>query len=123
MGAEGGLGGSPIDPASVAVKALERVPRQEVETGLEVIWQPVEGEIAGYIIRYGFAREALSFTRKILLPEAQERLDPVHGRVLSFIVGDVPADRRVFVTVAAWSEAGEAEPSAVFEVAPGAVAP
>ena len=44
--------------------------------------------------------------------------DPVHGMVYHYLIKDVPADKKIYVTVSAFSRNIESTPSAVFEVAP-----
>ena len=110
------------DPETVAVEVRPAVkhiePPAAPNTRVEIVWEIPKDPVDGFVIRYGFNKADLRFSEKVPSGELDRLEDPKFGFVYRFVLKNMPPERTVFVTLAAYSGREESEPSPVFEVNP-----
>lgn len=83
---------------------------------LEVLWKIPAEPVDGFVLRYGFSREALTEEVVLKVDDLEKADDPDFGFVYRHILKNVPPSKRVFVSLASQSEGRTTEFSDVFEV-------
>ena len=84
--------------APVPVEALD-VQNGVAATDVEILWIPPTDPVDGFVVRYGYSKDDLNETVKIPLAEAEIINDPKHGNVMHYIIRDVAADKKLYITL------------------------
>ena len=115
--AETPTAGAPLPGTPLAVEKLQR-PQKSAPTDVEILWEIPQQPVDGFVIRYGFSRSGLDKTVKVKAMDIEKIDDPVHGPVIRYLLKDIPSDKRIYITVSAYSGDKESDASGMFEVAP-----
>ncbi len=120
-GARSEAGGDKRDEVKLAVPVELRALKSPSDSlsAIEVVWEVPAEPVEGFIVRYGDAYEALTEERRLAINELERIDDPARGRLYRHVIEGVSTNRRVFLTIAAFSGGQESPPSRVFEVFPG----
>ena len=95
---------------------LEVDPKSTSISDIEVTWQIPQEPVDGLLVRYGFSKDQIKNASRIYSRDLMRYDDPKHGGVYRFVLGNVPLDRPIFITVAAFSGDRLSKPSDIFEV-------
>ncbi len=101
----------------VAIEELERK-QFEKTADIEVLWQIPEQPVDGFVIRYGYERDQLDRIVEVPADLLEKIEDPAQGIAYRYLLHDIPTEKRVYLTVSAYKDKLESEPSAVFVVEP-----
>ncbi len=110
------------DPQTVTVEVRPSIknvePPAAPNTRVEIVWEIPKDSVDGFVIRYGFSRTDLRYSERVQSAELDRMEDPKFGFVYRYVLKNMPPEKTVFVTLAAFTGALESEPSSVFEVVP-----
>lgn len=87
-------------------------------TDVEIIWTAAEDGADGYIIRYGYDKDSLNMTDKVSIGEVINIQDPTHGHIVKYVVRNIEASKRLYISVASYKDDSESIPSQIFVVSP-----
>lgn len=90
--------------------------RGKVPSDVEIVWQIPEEAVEGYVIRYGFDRTNLDQEIKVQAADIEKFEDKRFGYVYRYVLADVPPDKTLFISIAAFNGSSISLPSAIFEV-------
>ena len=96
-------------------QSVEMAPRL---TDVELVWTAAEDGADGYIIRYGYDKDNLNMTDKVSIGEVINIQDPTHGHIVKYVVRNIEASKRLYLSVAAYKDDTESIPSQIFVVSP-----
>ena len=101
--------------------AIEDLSERQAKTlsDVEVIWQIPEKPVEGYVIKYGFNKYNLDREIKLLTTELEKFEDRRHGFVYRHVLGGIPLNQTVYVSVAAFEGEVVSRSSKIFEVRSG----
>lgn len=85
---------------------------------IEVLWKIPEERPDGFVLRYGFERNALSFTVELQESEVEKFDHPKFGYVYRYEIDNYPPNKSVFVALQTKIGTKLSDPSDIFEVAP-----
>ena len=106
------------NPPAVSSGTIDRGATAFSLSDVEVLWEIPQKSVDGFVVRYGYNREALDGQVKLAAGEVEKLDDPVHGLVYHYVLRNVPPDKKVFVTVSAFQGQRESQPSVLLEVEP-----
>jgi hypothetical protein len=105
------------DPKTTKV-AVESLAEKKGSTlsDIEVLWQIPNQAVEGFVINYGFDQSKLDQHAKIATKDLEKYEDQKHGFVFRYIIGDVPLNKTVYVSISAFNGEKISRPSEVFPV-------
>ncbi len=83
---------------------------------VEILWEVPEDTVDGFVVRYGTSRNQMTNEVKLTAAQLELRTDAERGNIYRHVLRDIPADREIFVDIAAFRGAEVSPPSRVFEV-------
>ena len=89
--------------AEQAAQALSTLVKKTI-SGVSITWEVPSEPTDGFIIRYGDDRTQLSKEVTILTSDLREEQDPEAGPVYRYIIKNVPRDKQIFVSIAAFKD-------------------
>ena len=87
-------------------------------TDIEIIWTAADDGADGYIVRYGYDKDNLNMTDKVSIGEVINIQDPTHGHIVKYIVRNIEASKKLYISVASYKDGTESIPSQIFVVSP-----
>jgi hypothetical protein len=75
---------------------------KKTTSGLSITWEVPSEPTDGFIIRYGDDRAQLSKELVIMTSDLQEEQDAQAGPVYRYIIKNVPRDKQLYVSIAAF---------------------
>ena len=115
-GEEGTTGTSPDPTSSTRAARGEPSPPVPAPSDIEIVWEMPKAAVDGYLIRYGASRERLTTEVRVNASDLMREEDTDHGFVYRYLLKGVPADKVVFVSIAAITGDQVSAPSEVLEV-------
>jgi hypothetical protein len=83
---------------------------------IEVIWEIPSGNVEGYIIRYGLARDQMTQEVKLNADEPQKVISSDGIERYRYLLPNIPSDKPLYLSIAAIGAGGESAPTEIFEV-------
>lgn len=105
---------APPKTSKVDIEKLEAGPPV---TDIEIVWAIPEKPVEGFILRYGYSREKLDQSVKLMSKDTEKFEDPAHGFAYRYHLRKIQADKSLYVSIAAFDGAQQSAPTDVFEVA------
>jgi hypothetical protein len=95
---------SPSRKAAGAEQAAQSLSTlvKKTTSGISITWEVPSEPTDGFIIRYGDNRAQLSKEVVIMTSDLREEQDSVAGPVYRYIIKNVPRDKQIFVSIAAF---------------------
>ena len=75
---------------------------QKTMSGISITWEVPSEPTDGFIIRYGEDRNQLAKEVTVLTSDLQEEQDPEAGPVYRYIIKNIPRNKTIFVSIAAF---------------------
>jgi len=104
------------DPAPKTVK-VEPL-KTPGENAIEIIWELPQNPVDGYVLKYGFSADKLTTQLTLSLNDIERYEDPRFGFVYRYYLPSIPANKRVFLTLATIRGNQISAPSDLMEIAP-----
>lgn len=115
---------APLDHETSKV-AIEKLPdkkdtteEEQVLDKVEVLWKIPENPVDGFILHYGYAKEALTRTLRLSLSDIEKYEDPQFGYVYRYVITQLLPEKPVYISLQTIEGEKISEPSEIFEVTP-----
>lgn len=86
--------------------------------GIELVWKTPSEAVDGFIIRYGYSKDALNRTARLPISSLTSSQDIEFGSVYRYVIKPVEAGKIVYVSLASFKGENISEFSEVYEEGP-----
>lgn len=83
---------------------------------VEIMWVVPAEPLDGYLIRYGFERDNLSYQLRVRWGDLTIQDTPSHGKVFVHLIESVPGNKTVYMTLSGIKDGELSSPTDVIEV-------
>ena len=101
----------------VDVEKLQ-TPEDTKANAIEILWKIPHEAVDGYIINYGYNEDELELQKTIDTKDLEKFNDPERGLLFKLVLEDIPADKKIYLTVSAFTEDVVSEASEIITVDP-----
>ena len=111
---------TPEEPKVLSEVQVQALPERNLKKNdsVTIKWLVPNQALDGYVIRYGFSSTSLDYEERIRWTQLAIDSDAEKRRIFIHTLRGLPADRTVFLSVAALLEDQLSAPTAIFSVQP-----
>jgi hypothetical protein len=99
-------------------QSRSRRPQESSNSAIEILWQVPTTPVDGFILSWGYDQSSAVNRVSVKRSDLEQISDSSMGEVYRYVLRNMPADRGIRVTVAAYKGNLTSEPSEIVSVAP-----
>jgi hypothetical protein len=109
-------GGTSDAPSTARVEIIPLAQATGELSDVEIMWHIPTDPVEGFVVKYGFERSSINEETRILTKDLEQVETPQFGKVFRFVLGNIPVDRPLYISIAAFSGDKVSKASDIFEV-------